>query len=85
MEKRVITISRAFGSGGHSIGKTVAKTLGIQFYDQELLEKIAAETGFSKEFIKEAAEYSTAKNSLLFNLTLYRPSVGHTAELRFMP
>ena len=56
MKKRVITISREFGSGGHSIGKIVAETLGIEFYDQELLEKIAEETGFSQEFIKEAAE-----------------------------
>ena len=78
MEKRVITISREFGSGGHSIGKTVAKTLGIQFYDQELLEKIAAETGFSKEFIEEAAEYSTAKNSFLFNLVMNRSLHGRT-------
>ena len=47
MKKRIITISREFGSGGHSIGKIVAETLGIGFYDQELLEKIAEETGFS--------------------------------------
>lgn len=45
MKKRVITISREFGSGGHSIGKIVAETLGIGFYDQELLDKIAEETG----------------------------------------
>ncbi len=76
MKKRVITISREFGSGGHSIGKAVAKTLGIPSYDQELLEKIAAETGFSKEFIEEAAEYSTAKNSLLFNLVMNRSLHG---------
>ena len=68
MKKRIITISREFGSGGHSIGKIVAETLGIGFYDQELLEKIAEETGFSKEFIEEAAEYSTAKTA--FCLTL---------------
>ena len=78
MKKKVITISREFGSGGHSIGKTVAKTLAIQFYDQELLEKIAAETGFSKAFIEEAAEYSTARNSLLFNLVMNRSLHGRT-------
>lgn len=78
MKKRVITISREFGSGGHSIGKIVAETLGIEFYDQELLEKIAEETGFSQEFIKEAAEYSTAKNSLLFNLVMNRSLNGRT-------
>ena len=78
MKKRVITISREFGSGGHSIGKTVAETLGIGFYDQKLLEKIAEETGFSKEFIEEAAEDSTAKNSLLFNLVMNRSLHGRT-------
>ena len=31
MKKRIITISREFGSGGHSIGKIVAETLGIGF------------------------------------------------------
>ena len=55
MKKRIITISREFGSGGHSIRKIVAETLGIGFYNQELLEKIAEETGFSKEFIEEVA------------------------------
>lgn len=78
MKKRIITISREFGSGGHSIGKIVAETLGISFYDQELLEKIAEETGFSKDFIEEAAEYSTAKNSLLFNLVMNRSLHGRT-------
>ena len=77
MKKRVITISREFGSGGHSIGKAVAETLGIGFYDQKLLEKIAEETGFAEEFIKDA-EYSTAKNSLLFNLVMNRSLHGRT-------
>lgn len=78
MKKGVITISREFGSGGHSIGKIVAETLGISFYDQELLEKIAEETGFSKEFIEEAAEYSAAKNSILFHVVMNRSLHGRT-------
>ena len=36
MEKRIITISREFGSGGRTIGKLVAEHLGIQCYDAEL-------------------------------------------------
>lgn len=72
MKKRIITISREFGSGGHTIGKTVAEELGIEFYDQELLEHIAEETGFSREFIESAAEDSTANYSLLFNMVVNR-------------
>ena len=72
MNKRIITISREFGSGGHSIAKAVAERLGIGFYDQALIEKIAAETGFSEAFIKEASEYSNAKNRFLFNIIVNR-------------
>ena len=78
MKYKVITISREFGSGGHSIGKAVAETLGIPFYDQKLLEQIAGETGFSQEFVEDAAEYATAKNSLLFNLVMSRSLHGRT-------
>ena len=46
MEKRIITISREFGSGGRTIGKLVAEHLGIQCYDAELIQKLAAESGF---------------------------------------
>lgn len=76
MKYRVITISREFGSGGHSIGEAVAEKLNIPFYDQKLLEHIAIETGFSQKFVEEAAEYATAKNSLLFNLVINRSLNG---------
>lgn len=78
MKYQVITISREFGSGGHSIGEAVAKKLNISFYDQALLERVALETGFSQEFIQDAAEYATAKNSLLFNLVMNRSLHGRT-------
>ena len=41
MAARIITISRQFGSGGHTIGEMVAKKLDIPFYDNELVTKIA--------------------------------------------
>lgn len=56
MKKRVITISRQFGSGGHSIGKSVAEQLGIPYYDKEILGRIASETGFAWSFIENASE-----------------------------
>ena len=39
--KRIITIGREFGSGGHEIGKLTAEALGIAFYDKELLAAVA--------------------------------------------
>lgn len=39
MSKKIITISRQFGSGGHTIGKMVSEKLNIPFYDEEIMEK----------------------------------------------
>ncbi len=64
--KSIITISREFGSGGRTIGKLVAERLGYQFYDRELVNKVAERSGFSPEFIEEGGEYASAKSSLLF-------------------
>ena len=49
MSYDVITISREFGSGGRTIGKEVAEKLGIPCYDNELIEKLAEESGFDKK------------------------------------
>ena len=42
---KVITVSRQFGSGGRSVVKLVAEKLGWDYYDKELVRKIAAESG----------------------------------------
>ncbi len=58
MSDRIITISREFGSGGRTIGKETAAKLGIPCYDQELIEKIAEDSGLNKDFIREKGEYA---------------------------
>lgn len=58
MKNRVITISREFGSGGRTIGRKVAEKLGIPCYDAELIRKIAQQSGFSENYIKNAGEYT---------------------------
>ena len=63
MEKHIITISREFGSGGRTIGKLVAEHLGIRCYDAELIQKLAAESGFDESYVKEAGEYTPAASS----------------------
>lgn len=61
MAKRIITISREFGSGGRFIGEEVAKKLGIRYYDRDIIAQIAEQSGFSPEYIKENAELSPQK------------------------
>ncbi len=61
MTKRIITISREFGSGGRFIGEEVAKKLGVAYYDKDIIGKIAEQSGLSPEYIQENAELSPKK------------------------
>ena len=58
MAKRIITISREYGSGGRFIGEEVARKLGIAYYDKDIIGQIAEQSGLSPEYIKENAELS---------------------------
>ena len=61
MTKRIITISREFGSGGRFIGEEVAKKLGIACYEKNIIGQIAEQSGLSSEYIQENAELSPMK------------------------
>jgi cytidylate kinase len=76
MTDKVITISRQFGSGGRTIGKMVAERLGIPYYDKELVDRVAKESGFSHEFIEEIGEYATVTSSFLFNIAVSSRPMG---------
>ena len=68
MAKRIITISREFGSGGRFIGEEVAKKLGIAYYDKNIINQIAEESGLSPDYIQESAELSPKKGILAYAL-----------------
>ena len=56
MSYSVVTITREFGSGGRTIAKKLAEELGYDYYDYELVQKIAQESGFAEGFIEEFGE-----------------------------
>ena len=56
---RIITIGREFGSGGRTIAKMVGEKLGIKVYDNELLTKIAKESGLAQSYVAERSENLT--------------------------
>lgn len=62
MAKRIITISREFGSGGRFIGEETAKKLGIAFYDREIIAKVADDLGLSEKYVADRGEYAPSKN-----------------------
>lgn len=62
----VITIAREYGSGGHDLGEALAKRLGFDFYDNEIIQMAAGSTGYDPEFIKNNDEQM--RSSLLYDL-----------------
>ena len=69
MAKRIITISREFGSGGRFIGAEVAKKLGIAYYDKNIINEIAKKSGLSLESVQESAELFPKKGLFAYALT----------------
>lgn len=68
MEKRIITVSREFGSGGRTVGKLLAERLGIAYYDKELVKQISMETGFDPKYVEENSEDAPGKSFLSYVL-----------------
>ena len=54
MDKKVITIGCEFGAGGPQIGRMLSETLGIEYYDRDLVDKIAHQLGVDKELVEKA-------------------------------
>lgn len=63
MDHFVITITRGYGSGGRTVGKMLAKELGIPFYDRELLRMASDESGINEQLFGKADE--TVKKGIL--------------------
>lgn len=83
--KRFVTITRQYGSGGHDIGKALAKALGIGFYDKELISLAAKESGIAPEVFEKADEKPA--NSLLYSLSvgLYNYGNGLSSPMDDLP
>ena len=54
MKHFVITMGCEFGSGGPEIGKMLAKSLGIEYYDRDLVDKVVEKIGVGKHLVEEA-------------------------------
>ena len=54
MKHFVMTMGCEFGSGGPEIGKMLAKSLGIEYYDRDLVDKVVEKIGVEKHLVEEA-------------------------------
>lgn len=76
MAKKIITISREFGSGGRTIGKMVAEKLGYKFYDAEIIDRVIEKSGLSREIVEKYDEYATHKSSFLYSIAINSVNSG---------
>ena len=67
-KKFAVTIARQYCSGGHEIGEKLAKKLGVDFYDKELLALAAKKSGYAESVFEKADEVAT--NSLLYSVVM---------------
>ncbi len=70
--KKIITISRQFASGGREVAKRVADLLDFSYYDNEIIELLSKESGFSKEYVEQ---FSEASYTRMFPITVARTFV----------
>ena len=60
----IINVGRQLGAGGRTIAKGLAETFGCKFYDKELLNLAAKESGFSEKFFEQNDEHKGFFKSL---------------------
>lgn len=78
----IYTIGREFGSNGLAVGEALAKKLGINFYDKELLQEAAKKSGFCEEILENHDEKPT--NSFLYSLVMDTYSTAGYATAPFL-
>ena len=65
---KVITISREYGAGGHTIDKRVAQELGIEIYDKDIVRETVRASGFETEVVQEEEEDVSKASTFLKSL-----------------
>ena len=65
----IITISREYGAGGTSIGRLVAKELGIEIYDRDIIRDTVLKTGLDAGVIEHEEEEISRGDAFLRMIT----------------
>ena len=73
MDNIIINVGRQLGSGGHDIGRMLALDFNAKYYDRELLNLAAKESGFSEKIFEENDE---KKGFLRGLLNVQTPHLG---------
>lgn len=89
-ENIIINVGRQIGSGGRVIATMLAKDFDCQFYDKEILNLAAQESGFSKEFFEQMDEHKGFLRSFIqqhapfvTDTTFYRSQFSQESLFKF--
>ena len=82
MESIIINVGRQLGSGGHDIGRMLALDFQAKYYDRELLNLAAKESGFSEKFFEQNDEKKGFFKGL-FNMQTSHVSGGSMYKTNF--
>ena len=67
----IINVGRQLGSGGRIIGNRIAEDFNIKFYDKELLDLAAKESGLNKEVLERNDEHKGFLKVLFSSFSLH--------------
>ena len=83
-KKVIVNVGRQIGSGGHIVGKILAERLCCDFYDKEILNLAAKESGFSEEFFRQKAESQGFFSSFFhFDSYFYKNDLSDESLFKF--
>ena len=61
----IITISREYGAGGHSIARRVAQELGIEIYDRDIVRNTVKDSGLDAGIVEREEEEISRADAFL--------------------
>lgn len=85
MKNYVITISRGYGSGGSHVARKISSELGIDYYDEEILQMAADLSGINERYFFEANE-KIRKNIIAINSSkgVYDGKVYQVSDKKYL-
>lgn len=66
----IITISREFGSGGRELGKRLADMLNYDYYDSEIISRVAKTSGIAESYVDVLDNHGWKNQTVSFRNTL---------------
>ncbi len=83
LRKPVITLSRTSGSGGDYVAESLAQKLGLEVYDSEIINGIAAEANVSASLMRDMTDKLDAVDAWVYS-SVFGKNVTRSEYVRFL-